>query len=117
MDGKLDKSHRCALTAQKADCILGCIKRSVASRSREVLLPLYSVLMRPHLEYCIQMWYPQYRRDVDLFEPIQRKVTKMTQGLEHLPCKDKVRAGALHSGEEKALGRPDSGLSVSEMEL
>jgi len=55
VDGKLDKSHRCALTAQKADCILGCIKRSVASRSREVLLPLYSVMMRPHLDYCVQM--------------------------------------------------------------
>ena len=57
--------------------ILGCIKRSVASRAREVILPLYSVLITPHLEYCIQMWSPQYRRDMDLLVCIQRKATAM----------------------------------------
>jgi len=55
---KLDMSHQCALTAQKANCILGCIKRSMASRSREETLPLYSALVRPHLESCIQLWSP-----------------------------------------------------------
>jgi len=53
VDEKLDMSHQCALAAQKASCILGCIKRSVASRSREGILPLYSALVRPHLESCI----------------------------------------------------------------
>jgi len=55
VDEKLNMSQQCALAAQKANCILGCIKRSVANRSREGILPLCSTLMRPHLEYYIQL--------------------------------------------------------------
>ena len=66
VDGKLDVSQHCALAAQIVNGILGCIKRSMANRAREVILPLCSALLRPHLEYRVQMWSPQYRRDMDL---------------------------------------------------
>ena len=56
--------QKCVVTAQKANCILGCIKRMVASRARYMVLALCSLLVRPHLENCIHMRSPQYRRDM-----------------------------------------------------
>ena len=70
-----------------------------------MILPIYSALVRPHLEFCIQMWSPHYRRDVDLLECVQRRATKMIQGMEHHTYKDRLRIGAVQPGEEKALGK------------
>ena len=87
VDGKLGMSQQCALIAQKAKCILGCSKRSVTSRAREMILLLSSMLVRCHLVFSIKIWSPQYRSDVNLLPQVQRWATKMTQGMKHLPVR------------------------------
>ncbi|KAK4831192.1 hypothetical protein QYF61_015924 [Mycteria americana] len=91
VDKKLDMSHESALAAQKANCILSCIKRSMARRLREVVLLLYAALVRPHLEYCIHLWAPQHKKGMDLLEQIKRRATKMIRGMEHLSCEERLR--------------------------
>lgn len=86
VDTSLNVSQQYHLAARKGKDILGCMRRSVANRSMEVILPLYSALVGPHSKCWVQFWAVQYQRDMDSLDKVKEQAKEVIRGWEHIFC-------------------------------
>ena len=91
IDPLLNFNEHITKTIKKAISTSGMILRNICSRSKDILLPLYKALVRPHLEYANPVWNPYLAKDIDRIERVQRQFTKRINGLRFLSYSDRLK--------------------------
>ncbi|CAM5145241.1 unnamed protein product [Eretmochelys imbricata] len=105
VDSSLKTSMQCAAADKKAKGMLGIIKKGIENKTENLLLPLHKSMVRPHLEYCAQMWSPHLKKDILALEKVQKRATKMIRGLEQVPYEERLKRLGLFSLEKRGYER------------
>ncbi len=96
--------------AGKANRMLGFINRNFSFKNKDVILPLYISLVRPHLEYAAQFWSPPHAKDIAKLEAVQRRATKMIMSLRNRSYEERMAQLNLfrsrNDGSEEKLSNP-----------
>ncbi|CAM4413494.1 unnamed protein product, partial [Caretta caretta] len=103
VDSSLKTSMQYAVAVKKANRMLGIIKKGIENKTVNILLPLYKSMVCPHLEYCIQKWFPHLKKDTLALEKVQRRATKMIRGLEGVPYEERLKTLGLFRLEKRRL--------------
>ena len=92
---------QCMEAYGKASGVLGMMKRTITTRCREVLMPLYKTLVRPHLEYCSSTWSPHYQKGKDLIERVQHRFTRLFSSMRKVSYDDRLTQVGLWTLEDR----------------
>ena len=96
-------SEQCGIAASKGNKILGLIRRTITYKEKQLIVPLYKAIVRPHLEDCIQAWRPYRKKDIDKLERIQRRATKIIPELRDLSYESHLLQCGLTTLETRRL--------------
>ena len=94
---------QCGIAARKGNQLLGMIKRNITYREKNLIIPLYKSIVRPHLEYCIQAWKPHLKKYIDNLKIVQRRVTNLIPELRILSYEDRVQQCKLTTLETRRV--------------
>ena len=97
----MKSSDHCIYAFNKANRVLGMIRRTISNKDERIMVSLYKSLVRPHLEYCVSAWSPHYNKDKDLLERIQHRFTRMVIGLRNLTYLERLKKLKLWTLEER----------------
>ena len=103
MKANMKVSEQFRIAASKGNQVLGMIRRNITYKEKSLIVPLYRAIVRPHLEYCIQAWSPYLGKDIDMFEKIQRRATKLIPGLRDLRYEERLKECGLTTLETRRL--------------
>ncbi len=99
----LKYSKHCKMACKKANTMLGFIARNFDYKTPEVVLKLYNSMVRQHLEYTVQFWSPNYKKDIQLMARVQRQAMKMIPSLRGQPYEEQLKRLNLFTLEKRRL--------------
>jgi len=86
----LKPSLQCTKAAAKPKQVLGIITRNFVMQDQDSLRILFNGYLCSHVEYCVQVWLPYFKKDTECLEKVQRRATKLVKGVKHKPCAERV---------------------------
>ena len=97
----MKSSQQCVAACNKANRVLGMIRRTISYKEQWMMTNLYKSLVRPHLEQCVSVWSPHYQKDKELLEKVQHRFTRMIEGFSLVPYEERLWKLGLWTLEER----------------